>query len=70
MSYRDDRIKRERRAATASRAALAPWADPNETARFLGERLHPESLHALRQLIKLHGASRLIAAIKEIEAQT
>jgi hypothetical protein len=31
------------------------------------ERLHPESLRTLEQLVKLHGADRLIKAIREIE---
>jgi len=30
------------------------------------ERLHPESLLMLRKLVALHGADRLIAAIREI----
>ena len=31
------------------------------------ERLHPETLHTLRQLVKLHGAAALIKAIQQIE---
>lgn len=33
------------------------------------ERIHPESARTLEQLVKLHGAPRLIATIKEIEAR-
>jgi hypothetical protein len=32
------------------------------------DRLHPDTLRDLRQMILLHGANRLIAAIREIEA--
>jgi hypothetical protein len=35
------------------------------------DRLHPETIRTLRELIKLHGADRLILAIRQIEkAQT
>ena len=32
-------------------------------------RLHPETIHTLRQLVRLHGAEKLIAAIQEIEKE-
>lgn len=31
------------------------------------DRLHPESMSTLRQLVKLHGAERVIEAVREIE---
>jgi hypothetical protein len=31
------------------------------------DRLHPETLRTLEQMIKIHGADRLIKAIREIE---
>jgi hypothetical protein len=33
------------------------------------DRLHPETLRTLRDLIKLHGADALIKAIREIAQQ-
>ena len=33
------------------------------------ERLHPQTMQDLRQLVKLHGAERLIAAIRQIEKE-
>lgn len=33
------------------------------------DRLHPQSLSELRHLVKLHGAERLIAAIRDIDKQ-
>jgi hypothetical protein len=33
------------------------------------DRLHPETLHTLRQLVKLHGAAALIEAIQQIERE-
>jgi hypothetical protein len=30
------------------------------------ERLHPQSYNTLEQLVKLHGAARVIEAVKEI----
>lgn len=35
----------------------------------MSERLHPESLRQLEQLVKLHGAARVIAAVREIAAR-
>jgi hypothetical protein len=32
----------------------------------MSERLHPQTYHTLEQLVKLHGADKLIEAIKEI----
>ena len=35
----------------------------------MGKRLHPDTMHTLRQLVRLHGAEKLIAAIQQIEQE-
>lgn len=69
MNQRDTKIKRERRAANPA-PAIAPWADRAEVTRFLTERLHPQTMETLRELVKLHGAPRLIEAIRGIETRS
>jgi hypothetical protein len=32
------------------------------------ERLHPETIRELRNMVRLHGTVRIIAAVREIEA--
>lgn len=37
--------------------------------KYEDEPLHPASAEQLRQLVKLHGAARVTAAVREIERQ-
>ena len=36
---------------------------------IVGERLYPQSMHELRQLVKLHGAEAVIKAVRLIDRE-